>query len=57
MEKKMYEGMEMEVVRFDAEDVITASRDIVVVEDCGNNQPNAFGVDDPTKAGYWSYTN
>ena len=41
MEKKMYEGMEMEVVRFDAEDVVTASRQVSA--DCGN--PNAISAD------------
>ena len=30
MEKKKYEELELEVVRFDAEDVITASGDDVV---------------------------
>ena len=43
MEKKMYEGMEMEVVRFDAEDVITASRQGSL--DCGNERPNAVSAD------------
>ena len=43
MEKKMYEGMEMEVVRFDAEDVVTASRQVSA--DCGNERPNAISAD------------
>ena len=43
MEKKMYEGMEMEVVRFDAEDVVTASRQVSA--DCGNASPNAISAD------------
>ena len=56
MEKKQYEGMEMEVVRFDAEDVVTVSREITVTVDCGNNQPNAVSADG-TQSGYWSYVN
>ena len=39
----MYEGMELEVVRFDAEDVVTASRQ--VSQDCGNAAPNAVSAD------------
>lgn len=36
--KKLYEELEMEVIRFEAEDVITASV-------CGDNNPNTETAD------------